>query len=132
MKHRVALVAAAIAALSFQIASPIAASAQTVAQRDVGVPTNAALVTRMIEEGTKRSHAEQDLEYLLDVIGPRLSGSPEMRRANEWTQQKSYRRLIPPAAIQCQRELFVTDMEAILRILLSQDLAQRGSDTTLR
>ena len=79
---------AALAALSLQPSFPAALVAQSVAQRDVGVPTNDALVARMIEEGTKRSHVQQDLEYLLDVIGPRLSGSPEMRRANEWTQQK--------------------------------------------
>jgi carboxypeptidase Q len=68
-------------------AAQVAASAP-VPQRDVGVPANDDLVARMIQEGTQRSHAEQDLSYLLDVIGPRLSGSPEMRRANEWTQQK--------------------------------------------
>jgi hypothetical protein len=82
------LVAAAVATLSFRVALPVPVAAQTIAQRDVGVPTNEALIARIIEEGTKRSHVAQDLEYLVDVIGPRLSGSPEMRRANEWTQQK--------------------------------------------
>jgi hypothetical protein len=66
----------------------VSAVAQAVPQRDVGVPTNDALVAKMIDEGIKHSHVEPDLEYLTDVIGPRLSGSPEMRRANEWTQQK--------------------------------------------
>ena len=88
MRFRTTLFAGALAALSVQTALPAPVAAQTVAQRDVGVPANEALVARMIEEGTKRSHVEQDLGYLLDVIGPRLSGSPEMRRANEWTQQK--------------------------------------------
>src|SRR5689334_15697706 len=88
MMTRAMLVATAVATLSFPATMHVVVGAQTVAQRDVGVPTNDALVARMIEEGTKRSHVEQDLEYLLDVIGPRLSGSPEMRRANEWTQQK--------------------------------------------
>jgi carboxypeptidase Q len=88
MKRTRTLVAALALTLSAPalLATPIAA--QTVTQRDVGVPSDPALIARMIEEGTKRSHVEQDLEYLLDVIGPRLSGSPEMRRANEWTQQK--------------------------------------------
>ena len=33
------------------------------------------------------NHSEvmQNLEHLTDVIGPRLTGSPAMRRANEWT-----------------------------------------------
>ena len=28
------------------------------------------------------------LSYLTDVIGPRLTGSPNMKRANEWTRDK--------------------------------------------
>jgi hypothetical protein len=60
----------------------------SVAQRAVDVPSNDELVGRIIDEGMQRSHVEQDLSYLLDVIGPRLAGTPEMRRANDWTQQK--------------------------------------------
>src|SRR5437660_841618 len=30
----------------------------------------------------------QNLEYLTDVIGPRLTGSPAARRANEWTLER--------------------------------------------
>jgi hypothetical protein len=40
------------------------------------------------EEGLKRSQVMQTLSYLCDVIGPRLTASPGMRRANEWTRQK--------------------------------------------
>jgi len=50
--------------------------------------TRDSVVTRMIEEGTQRSHVDADLEYMLDVIGPRLTGSAGMKRANDWTQQK--------------------------------------------
>ena len=50
--------------------------------------TTDTIIAKMIEEGTQYSHVDADLEYLLDVIGPRLTGSPEMKRANEWTQQK--------------------------------------------
>jgi hypothetical protein len=60
----------------------------TVVQRPVVVPVDDALIARMVDEGIHRSQADADLQYLLDVIGPRLTGSPEMRRANEWTQQK--------------------------------------------
>ncbi len=28
------------------------------------------------------------MSYLTDVIGPRLTGSPNMKRANEWTRDK--------------------------------------------
>jgi carboxypeptidase Q len=39
----------------------------------------------LIAEALERSEVMEDLGYLSDVIGPRLSGSPGMRRANEWT-----------------------------------------------
>jgi hypothetical protein len=58
--------------------------------------------------------------------------APRHAVLGEWTQQKSYQRLIPPDAMQAERNLFVTDMETILHILMSQDRAQRCSDTTLR
>ncbi len=65
-----------------------AASPATKPQVMVSVPTNDALVARMIDEGTHRSHVSADLEFLLDVIGPRLTGSAAVRRANEWTRDK--------------------------------------------
>ncbi len=38
------------------------------------------------EEGTKNSQILKVLSYLSDVIGPRLTASPGMKRANEWTR----------------------------------------------
>jgi carboxypeptidase Q len=43
-------------------------------------------VQRIRDEGTNRSQVMQTLSYLTNVIGPRLTGSPGMRRANEWTR----------------------------------------------
>jgi carboxypeptidase Q len=57
-------------------------------QQAVTVPRNDDIVARIIREGTERSRADSNLQYLLDVIGPRLAGSVSMRRANEWTQKK--------------------------------------------
>jgi carboxypeptidase Q len=68
--------------------SVVAHAQQTVPQLPMHVPANDDVVAKMIDEGTHRSHADADLQYLLDVIGPRLSGSAEVRRANEWTEQK--------------------------------------------
>lgn len=59
------------------IASPVAA--QTVDTTGVGA---------LIKEGTGNSHAMKDLQYLSDMIGPRLSGSAAMKQANDWTEQK--------------------------------------------
>lgn len=65
-----------------------APSAPSVTQASVTVPSNDDIVARIIREGTQRSQTDSSLQYLLDVIGPRLAGTPEMRRANEWTQKK--------------------------------------------
>lgn len=46
-----------------------------------------AVMQRIREEGLTRSHVDSLAEYLTDVIGPRLTGSGGMRRANEWTAQ---------------------------------------------
>ncbi|HEV2860913.1 MAG TPA: M20/M25/M40 family metallo-hydrolase [Pyrinomonadaceae bacterium] len=43
---------------------------------------------RIRDEGLNRSQVMQTLSYLTDVIGPRLTGSPGMKRANEWTRDK--------------------------------------------
>jgi carboxypeptidase Q len=45
-------------------------------------------IARIREEGLQRSHVMETLSYLSDVIGPRLTGSPNMKRANEWTRDQ--------------------------------------------
>jgi hypothetical protein len=45
-------------------------------------------IDRIREEGTKNSQVMQTLSYLTDVIGPRLTNSPGMKRANEWTRDQ--------------------------------------------
>ncbi len=42
-------------------------------------------IERIKDEGMNRSQVMQTLSYLTDVIGPRLTNSPNMKRANEWT-----------------------------------------------
>ena len=44
-------------------------------------------IDQIKDEGLKRSQLMATLSYLTDVIGPRLSGSPNLKRANEWTCQ---------------------------------------------
>jgi hypothetical protein len=48
----------------------------------------AAAVEKIKDEGLNRSQVMATLSYLTDVIGPRLTGSPQMKRANEWTRDK--------------------------------------------
>jgi carboxypeptidase Q len=45
-------------------------------------------IERIIDEGINRSQVMQTLSYLSDVIGPRLTASPGMKRANEWTRDQ--------------------------------------------
>ncbi|HEY2324426.1 MAG TPA: M20/M25/M40 family metallo-hydrolase [Thermoanaerobaculia bacterium] len=44
--------------------------------------------TRIREEGFRNSKVMEIAETLTDDIGPRLTGSPNMKRANEWTRDK--------------------------------------------
>lgn len=57
------------------LASPLEAQA----------PTDTTGVGAVIGEALERSELMTGLQHLTDVIGPRLTGSPAMRRANEWT-----------------------------------------------
>ena len=45
-------------------------------------------VARIKEEGLKKSQVMMTLSHLTDVIGPRLTGSPNMKRSNEWTRDR--------------------------------------------
>ena len=46
----------------------------------------------IVRQATDHSEVMKNLQYLSDVIGPRLTGSAAMRRANDWTAErfKSY------------------------------------------
>src|SRR5690349_9773251 len=42
-------------------------------------------IARIRDQGLNHSQAMQTLDYLCNVIGARLTGSPACRRANQWT-----------------------------------------------
>jgi hypothetical protein len=44
------------------------------------------VIAKIKDEGMNRSQVMQTLSYLTDVIGARLTGSPQLKRANEWTR----------------------------------------------
>ncbi|HEX9148386.1 MAG TPA: peptidase M28, partial [Thermoanaerobaculia bacterium] len=46
------------------------------------------MVTRIRQEGFRNSKVMEIASGLTDGIGPRLTGSPNMKRANEWTRDK--------------------------------------------
>jgi hypothetical protein len=75
--RRRALLAAAVASLAVL---PIAAAWQPIDRIDPDV------LFRIKDEGLQRSHVMDIAEYLTDVYGPRLTGSPEIKKAADWAQ----------------------------------------------
>lgn len=51
-------------------------------------PIDWEMVTQIRSEGLNRSEVMETLAYLTDTIGSRLTGSPGMQEANEWTRDK--------------------------------------------
>jgi hypothetical protein len=60
----------------------------SVAQVAIPLASDSASIAFLIDEGMHRSHAPDDLRYLTDIIGPSLTGSPGVRRANDWVATK--------------------------------------------
>lgn len=60
------------------------ATAIAVAQEKVDLDT----ITRIRYEGFRNSKVMELASGLMDGIGPRLTGSPNMKKANEWTRDK--------------------------------------------
>ena len=46
------------------------------------------IISRIRSEGFRNSHIKDLASGLMDEIGPRLTGSPNMKRANEWTREQ--------------------------------------------
>ena len=42
----------------------------------------------IVSQAMDHSEVMKNLEYLADVIGPRLTGSAAMRKANDWTAER--------------------------------------------
>jgi hypothetical protein len=70
-------------AVAVLLATPGGVLAQ-VAQETVDL----SVIEKIRDEGLERSQIPQLAHYLTDVIGPRLTASPGMRRASEWTAEK--------------------------------------------
>jgi hypothetical protein len=51
-------------------------------------PVDWEMVNRIRDEGFNRSQVMETLRYLTDTIGPRLTGSPALKEANEWTRDQ--------------------------------------------
>ena len=62
--------------------------AKPASTNSVSKPKSTDPIARIREEGLDRSKVMETLSYLTEVIGPRLTGSPNLRRANDWTRDK--------------------------------------------
>ena len=68
------------ASLSLLLALPAALTAQ--------IAVDTAGTGAIVDQAMNHSEVMPNLEYLADIIGPRLTGSPAMRRANDWTAER--------------------------------------------
>src|SRR2546427_12129874 len=64
------------------------AGAPLPAQAPPTIPVDTTGVGALIDQGMTKSQVMQNLQYLSDIVGPRLTGSPAVRQANEWTLRK--------------------------------------------
>ena len=75
----------AAALLVVTIAAPADLLAATARSSDT---VNLEVMTQIRQEGFHNSKVMEIESQLTDVIGPRLTGSPNMKRANEWTRDQ--------------------------------------------
>jgi len=53
-----------------------------------GQPVDRNMVNRILDEGMNRSEVMETAHHLTDRIGGRITNSPQMRQAEQWTQQR--------------------------------------------
>ena len=73
--------------LLLALLAPFAAFGQQPGGQQQPAPDPNDPVVRIKDEGMNRSQVMQTLSYLSDVIGPRLTASPGMKHANNWTRE---------------------------------------------
>src|SRR5467141_1495135 len=78
--RRIALLVAVAASVLFATRGGIAGPSADEANR------SAAADAKILSEIHEHSEVMQNLEYLSDNIGPRLTGSPQLKQANDWTR----------------------------------------------
>ena len=72
-----------IALLVFSLAVPAQVPVPAAVEK-----VDAEMMSKIRKEGMENSKVMDTLSWMTDVIGPRLTGSPQMKHANEWTKNK--------------------------------------------
>ena len=70
---------------TFTLAQTVGSATATIGQGPIYIAPKD-VIDRIKDEGMNHSQVMQTLNYLSDVIGPRLTASPGMKRGNEWTR----------------------------------------------
>src|SRR5690348_17009051 len=81
-----ALYAFALPTLTLGQTSQVGASTAAAAPAKAVYSAPKEVIDKIRDEGMNHSQVMQTLSYLSDVIGQRLTGSPSLKRANEWTR----------------------------------------------
>ncbi|HEY4933595.1 MAG TPA: M20/M25/M40 family metallo-hydrolase [Terriglobales bacterium] len=84
-RHFALRAAAALLALAIAAPANLLAASSSAATSDA---VNLEVMTQIRQEGFHNSKVMEIEGQLTDVIGPRLTGSPAMKRANEWTRDQ--------------------------------------------
>ncbi len=84
-RHFALRLAAAVLALAIATPSDLLAASSSASGADA---VNLDVMTQIRQEGFRNSKVMEIEGQLTDVIGPRLTGSPAMKRANEWTRDQ--------------------------------------------
>jgi carboxypeptidase Q len=79
---------AAVGLLVISLLAPSTVLAQQPTPTPAPTPDPNDPIVRIKDEGMNRSQVMDTLSYLSDVIGPRLTASPGMKRSNEWTRDQ--------------------------------------------
>ncbi len=72
----------------YRIAAFAALSTVAISTIDAATAADVDALGRIRDEGFHRSQVMALVEHLTDSIGPRLTGSPQMKAADDWTQAK--------------------------------------------
>ena len=84
-RHFALRLAAAVLMLAIATPSDLLAASSSASGADA---VNLDVMTQIRQEGFRNSKVMEIEGKLTDVIGPRLTGSPAMKRANEWTRDQ--------------------------------------------
>ncbi len=70
------------------IALLLLAHSMAPASQAQSISVDTAGVGAVLDQALNHSEVMQNLAYLSDMIGPRLTGSPAMKKANDWTMER--------------------------------------------